>query len=342
MEKLRIVVPVYNDWPSFRILLRELDQVAARLPCRVFVTAVDDGSTAVPDQTYNSFVDTQHLAGAEILHLAGNVGHQRAIAIGLCVAVTDGDFDAVIVMDADGEDPPQMIEHLLRSIGQQTDFCIVARRRKRTETVLFKLSYLVYKTIFKLTTGKTVNFGNFSLLSRSYARRLVLVSDLWNNLPAAILRSRLPVTSVPVDRGRRYEGASKMNFTSLVVHGLSGISVYADTIFIRLLLLTIFLFFFGSVSVATVLTLRLFFPAHATPGWATTVTFGLAIILLQVFFTALSSILMLLHSRVQRLVTPILDFKPYLDHRQLLFGQPFSVTVKLPEWEKALIAGPIS
>lgn len=342
MDKLRLVVPVYNDWSSFRILLRELDQVAANLPFRIFVTAVNDGSTEQPPPSFNNFSDLQHLEGAEILHLAGNMGHQRAIAIGLCQAVTDDDFDAVLIMDADGEDPPQSIEKLIASIGQRTDFCIVAHRKKRTEKVLFKASYLLYKTIFKLVTGKTINFGNFSILSKSYSRRLVMVPDLWNNLPAAILRSRLPIISVPMDRGRRYTDASKMSFTSLIVHGLSGISVYADTIFVRLLLLTIFLFIFGTISIATVLTLRLFFPPHATPGWATTVTFGMTIILLQVIFTALSSILMLLNNRVQRLVLPIVDFRIYVGHRQLLFGRPFAQSIERSKESQPLITQSLS
>lgn len=342
MDKLRLIIPVYNDWPSFRMLLRELDQVAASLPVHMFVTAVDDGSTEDPGADFSAFDDLRHLEGVEILHLAGNVGHQRAIAIGLCVAVTDDDFDAVLIMDADGEDPPQMIAHLLMNTGKLKDFCVVAQRRKRTETSLFRLSYLFYKSLFRLITGKTINFGNFSILSRGYARRLVMVSDLWNHLPSAILRSRLPLTSVPVDRGRRYVDSSKMNFTSLIVHGLSGLSVYADTIFIRLLLLTVLLAVFGTICVATVLTLRLFFPPHATPGWATTVTLGLTIILLQVFFTALSSILMLLNNRVQRLVVPIVDFKHYLGNRELLFGRRFAPYGKGAESEETLTARSLS
>jgi polyisoprenyl-phosphate glycosyltransferase len=342
MDKLRLVVPVYNDWPSLQILLRELDRVAANLPFRMFVTAVDDGSTELPDPEFFALHDVEHLEGAEILHLAGNVGHQRAIAIGLCQAVTDNDFDAVLVMDADGEDPPQSIEKLVVAIGQRTDFCIVAQRRKRTETALFKISYLLYKSLFRLVTGKAINFGNFSLLSRNYSRRLVMVSDLWNNLPAAILRSRLPMTGVRIDRGRRYAGTSRMNFTSLVVHGMSGISVYAETIFIRLLLLTIFLFVFGSICIATVLTLRFFFPVHATPGWATTVTFGLTIIFVQVLFSALSSILMLLNSRVQRLVVPIVDFKSYVGSRQLLFGRPFAANEEKSDWDRTLTTKSLS
>jgi hypothetical protein len=131
-----------------------------------------------------------------------------------------------------------------------------------------------------------------------------------------------------------------MNFTSLVVHGLSGISVYADTIFVRLLFLTVFLAVFGTISVVAVLTLRLFFPAHATPGWATTVIFGLTIILLQVFFTALSSILMLLNNRVQRLVVPIADFKAFVEMRQLLFGHIFGPPADRTEWETAPVTRP--
>jgi hypothetical protein len=285
----------------------------------------------------HEMADLRHLEGAEILHLAGNVGHQRAIAIGLCQAVKDDDFDAVLMMDADGEDPPRMIERLIQSAGSRADFCVVAQRRKRTETFFFRLSYLLYKATFKLVTGKTINFGNFSLLSRNYARRLVMAPDLWNSLPAAVLRSRLPIVSVPIDRGRRYADSSKMNFTSLIVHGLSGISVYADTIFVRLLVLTMFLFFFDAISVTTVLTLRIFFPAHATPGWATTVTFGLAIILLQVFFTALSSILMVLNSRVQRLVVPMVDFAAYVESRELLFGRPLRAGREMPGVDQILV-----
>lgn len=337
MDKVRIVIPVYNDWRSFRILLRELDRAMSEIPARIFVTAVNDGSTEKPEPDLHQIADLHHIEGAEIIHLAGNVGHQRAIAIGLCQAVKDDDFDAVLIMDSDGEDPPRMIERLIRCAEDRANFCVVAQRRKRTETFFFRLSYLLYKATFKLVTGKTINFGNFSLLSRNYARRLVMVSDLWNNLPAAILRSRLPIISVPIDRGRRYADSSRMNFTSLIVHGLSGISVYADTIFVRLLVLTMFLFVFDAISVATVLTLRLFFPTHATPGWATTVTFGLAIILLQVFFTALSSILMVLNSRVQHLVVPVVDFAVYVNSRELFFGRPFGADPETSDFSQTVI-----
>ncbi len=323
MNRVRLVIPVFNDWESFRQLLVDLDEAAATLPFQLFVSAVNDGSTEEPEAGLATLPLLTHLTGVEILHLAVNIGHQRAIAVGLCVAVEDDNFDAVLIMDADGEDPPGKIHLLTRDIGDRKNFCFVAKRGKRVETFSFKFFYLLYKIFFKAVTGKSIGFGNFSILSRGYARRLVMIPDLWNNLAAAILRSRLPITAVPIHRGRRYAGQSKMNFTSLIVHGLSGISVYADTIFVRLLLLSSGLSVMSFLLIVLVFSLRLFVPRHATPGWATTVSFGMIIILLQVVFTTISSILMLLNNRVQRLVVPIVDFHPYLDHRQLLFGRVF-------------------
>ena len=322
VKSLCIVVPVFNDWASALILLDHLNEVAKTLGIEVYVNLVDDGSTELFDETTLPKIQSfTHLMGAEIVHLALNVGHQRAIAIGLCVAVEEHNLDAILVMDGDGEDPPEAIGTLLQATAGRPDFCIVAQRRKRTEKLTFKLSYIVYKSVFRLVTGKEINFGNFSLTSRGYARRLVLVSDLWNNLAAGVLRSRLPVQRVPVDRGHRYAGSSKMNFVSLVIHGLSGISVYAETIFVRLLLLTVIVAVLTVLMIAVVISLRLFFPEHATPGWATTVSFSMVIILAQICFTAFSSILMLLNSRVQRLILPVKAFHDYVGIRRLLVGR---------------------
>jgi glycosyltransferase involved in cell wall biosynthesis len=315
MKNLCIVIPVYNDWASFGMLLGKLNDVAKTLPVSILVLGVDDGSTE-PEPAWESPMGAGRqwdtLDGVQIVQLVSNVGHQRAIAVGLCVAVEDHNRDAVLVMDGDGEDPPEGIGILIRQAADRKEFCIVAQRRRRTENLTFRLSYLMYKAVFRIVTGKKISFGNFSLTSRAYARRLVMIPDLWNNLAAAVLSSKLPVDFVPVDRGHRFAGKSKMNFVTLVVHGMSGISVYAETIYVRLLLLTIALLALTVLSIPILLMLRIFYPLHATPGWATTVSFGLIIIFLQVFLTALSSILMLLNSRVQRLVMPLADYKPYV------------------------------
>ena len=320
MRRVRIVLPVFNDWDSLILLLRDLDQVAASLPAIEFaVSAVNDGSFVSSGDALRRLGTLQHLAQVEIVHLYSNLGHQRAIAIGICDAVEASDCDAILVMDADGEDSALAIPEILEKAGEERDFCVAVQRGRRSESLLFRLAYFLYKRLFYVFTGHQIAFGNFCLLSRNYARRLVTIADLWRNLPAAILRSRLPLRSVVVDRSKRYAGKSKMNLTSLIIHGLSGISVYAETTFVRLLVLTLLLFGLSGAVIATVLILRLFYPQYATPGWATTVSFGLAIILIQTLSVTLSFTLLLLHSRVQRLILPIADYKCYVERHEVIF-----------------------
>ena len=175
-------------------------------------------------------------------------------------------------MDVDGEDSPTMNGKLLESAANRSDFCIVDQRRGRSENPTFEFSYLLDKLIFRLLTATEISFVNFSHLSRNEAPRVVRISDLWNNRPTAILRSRLPIEPTPIDQARRYAGKIP----------------------------------------------RAFFPRRATPGWATPVSFGMVIILIQIFTVTLSSILMLLNSRVHRQVVPIIDCSINVDSRQVI------------------------
>lgn len=312
MQSLRIVAPVFNDWTSLQILLRKLDSVASELPVPISVSVINDGSTEPAHNSLDGLDRLACLSEIEVVDLAVNVGHQRAIAIGLCLAVESTSDSAILIMDSDGEDPPEQLGRLLECARGREDYCIVAQRRKRNESLLFKVSYRAYRALFILLTGNRISFGNFSLISKSYARRLTLTSDLWNNLAAAVLRSRLPIDRMAIDRGRRYAGKSKMNYVSLVVHGISGISVYADVIFVRLLFLAMALTVLTTLTIVGTFLLRVYYPAHATPGWATTLSMGMIVLLVQTIFTALSSILMLLNSRVQRLIVPLQEYRPYI------------------------------
>jgi hypothetical protein len=154
----------------------------------------------------------------------------------------------------------------------------------------------MYRALFRLLTGHSIGFGNFSVLSQNAAFRLLHMPALWNNFPSALLRSRLPYAGLPTDRGERYQGMSKMNLTNLVIHGLSAISVDSEVIFSRVLLFSGAVGFLTVLTTGVVLGVRLFTDL-AIPGWASNVVGNLAVIFLQTVFFFLLSLFFLLHSR---------------------------------------------
>lgn len=139
-------------------------------------------------------------------------------------------------MDCDGEDKVSDIKNLIE-MSQKTNEIVVARRKSRSETTLFKVFYFFYKLIFRILTGRKINFGNFSILPSEYISSICNSSELWNNYPATLLKLKLPLKFLDVSRGKRYSGSSKMNLTSLIIHGLSAVSVFLEIIMIRTLLI---------------------------------------------------------------------------------------------------------
>jgi polyisoprenyl-phosphate glycosyltransferase len=231
---------VFEDWEALGALLPRLDAVAGSLQVPVDVFVVDDGSPhACPDDLGRAL---QALASVRVVRLRRNVGHQRAIAIGLAVLAERGGHATIAIMDADGEDRaddlPRLVERLRRDPSVEVVF---AERLRRTESVVFRALYHAYRAVHLALTGVRVRVGNFSVLTARAVAALVAMPELWNHYAAAVFRSRLPYASVPTARGNRLHGESKMSFVSLAAHGLSAMSVFGETVGVRLLVASLVL-----------------------------------------------------------------------------------------------------
>jgi GT2 family glycosyltransferase len=99
---LVVLMPVYDDWPLVPPLLARLDAALAGAGFPAEVVLADDGSTATPDRSLLQAARFQTITSVTVLHLGRNVGHQRAIAIGLAYVHATRDSCAVVIMDADG------------------------------------------------------------------------------------------------------------------------------------------------------------------------------------------------------------------------------------------------
>lgn len=270
---LIVLMPVYEDRESATALVRKL---AEQLDGRCYIVVVEDGSVRDPMQIAD--IGKAGVAG-EILYLARNMGHQRAIAAGLThIAVTYAP-SAVVVMDSDGEDQPEAVPSLLAKLHTGTVDAVVARRGRRSETLGFRGFYIFYRILFQILTGRAIRFGNFTALSAKGVRRLAAMQELWMHLASTLIVSRLRLGYVRTDRGTRYFGRSQMNFVGLTLHGMRSLMVFAEDVLVRIGL------FCSLVAVSAILllgvTTTLKFLGYATPGWFSTLSGILIVILFQ-------------------------------------------------------------
>ena len=303
MQERRIVVvtPVLNDWASFRQLVAEMAGLKAIAGDKVHVIAVDDGSTEVEPPGAEALVGP--IQEIRVLRLQANMGHQRAIALGLAYAQRELDFDFAVVMDSDGEDRPADVELLIAAHTADPGSIIVAQRSERSEGLLFRTFYQFYKVLFRRLTGKGIAFGNFSLIPKRRLGNVIFNPGIWNNLPATMLRARIPIEMVATKRGERYFGSSKMGFTSLMLHGMSAISVFSDIVIGRLIVGMAMLALLLGAGVIGTLYLK-YQTTILVPGYATTVILILSSTLVNAIMVGFLSIMSLLAARSQLATMP--------------------------------------
>jgi glycosyltransferase involved in cell wall biosynthesis len=316
---LAVVSPVFNDWGCVPELLARLDQALGSIQATAEVYLVDDASTLarslnLAGQSY------QAIRSVWAVRLKRNLGHQRAIAVGLGLVSPSDAYDAVLVLDSDGEDRPEDVPQLYAAMRRTNGSAVVfAERTRRTEGWWFKLMYWLYRVSHRWLTGIAVRFGNFSLVPIRLCRSLTLVSDLWNHYAAAVVKSRLPYTSVPCPRGARIAGTSQMNLVSLTSHGLRAFSVFSEEIGTRALLLCLALFALSLLGSIIVVAIR-FGTSYAIPGWATTAMAFAILVALQSLTLAAVFTFFVLSSRSFSATVPLREAELFIESKEMLYG----------------------
>ena len=299
-HKIAIVTPLFNDWDCLYRLVEDIRKVLSP-------TQFADYRIVVVNDCSSLEVDAAKLAGhpVEIIHLNKNLGHQKSIAIGVSYLNKNSEQDLVVVMDVDGEDKPEHLPILLEeAIQGKANEIVFARRTKRKESFFFKIFYKIYKYIFVFLTGKVINFGNYSVIPKKLLDKVAHISDIWNHYPGGVIRSRLLYKSVGLERGERYTGKSKMNYTSLVIHGLSAVAVYVDTVSVRLLIAVSLLILTAIFGISLVFILD-----YQIPIWGLLLFFG---ILSQAFLSTLILVFTVLSYRVNFNFLPAVHFQDYI------------------------------
>ena len=229
-----VLMPVLDDWECLARVLERLDLALAGAGRRAQVLLVDDGSTRpAPD----GLGPRGAISAVRVLELRCNLGHERAICVGLTFAHRELEPARVVVMDADGEDQPEDVPRLLEELERAGDERVVfAARKRRSESLLFRCFYGLFQALHRLLVGRSIEVGSFSALPQRILDSLVVMPQLWSHYAAAVAVSRIPWSSIPTERGPRIQGRSRLDLVALVAHGFSVLSVYTERIAVRALL----------------------------------------------------------------------------------------------------------
>jgi len=243
MKKIIILIPVYNDWESLNKLLREINEnIKSFSDINFECLIVNDASTIQPPELNKP----SNFWSLELLNMKENRGHARCNAFGIRYVFQNKEFNNLILMDGDGEDRPEEIKSLIEKIKEDPSLSVVAKRVKRSEGLFFQSLYQLHKLITFIFTGKKINFGNYSILTKNDVEKLNSKASLWSSFSGSVKKNIRFLNEINSIRGLRYFGPSKMSLFKLIIHSLSIIAVFKYQVFLRSTLMLIALAYLNS------------------------------------------------------------------------------------------------
>lgn len=224
LPQISIVAPLFNESETFPHLVERLNRLLDALPWPTEVVLVDDGSRD------NTATLMQALALSDpryqCVFLSRNHGHQLALTAGLAAATGT---EAVMVIDGDLQDPPELLPRFFEKIGEGYDV-VYAVRRKRKEGWVKRTGYFLFYRILKSisTIDIPLDSGDFAMMTRR-------VVDVLNQMPeeSRYLRGMrawvgFRQTGLEYERDERVAGESKYTFRQLFRLAYNGIFNFSE------------------------------------------------------------------------------------------------------------------
>ena len=238
MKKFKILMPCYNDWPSIFKLLENIDKEILELKGEFSVLIVNDGSNEKMPESNSVY---KNIKSVKVINMKKNQGHTRSNATGIRYLSKKENYDYLILMDGDGEDRPEEIKLLVNKILKNEDVSVVAKRVKRSEGLIFSILYNLHKLITLVFTGRIMNFGHYSCLTKKDVDIISLKESLWGNYSGTVKKFISKLDNIPCIRGVRYVQPSKMSFIKLVIHSFSILAVFKYQVLLRSIVFSIIL-----------------------------------------------------------------------------------------------------
>jgi dolichol-phosphate mannosyltransferase len=259
---LSVIVPCFNEQEVVKQVHQRLSAVLAKITPAYEILYIDDGSR---DNTAALLADIQRAdEHVRVIGFSRNFGHQIAVSAGLEYAAGD----AVVIIDADLQDPPELIETFVEKWHDGYDV-VYGQRRDRAGETKFKLwtAHLFYRLINRLSDIEVpFDAGDFRLLDRRVVDSLRRMPERHRLLRAMVSWAGYRQIAVPYERAKRWGGKTKYPLRRMIELALDGIVSFSIVPLRVMLLIGLGVFILSGIGVIYALILRLL-TSEWVPGW---------------------------------------------------------------------------
>jgi glycosyltransferase involved in cell wall biosynthesis len=252
-QRLCIIVPVFNEAAVLPLLVPRLDTALATIDADVRVLFVDDGSTDATPHELARIANNDARVG--VIRLARNFGKEAAMTAGLDHA----DADAVVILDADLQDPPELIRDFWAQFRQGVDIVYGVRRSRAGESWLKRFTAATFYRLIDRMSDTPIprDTGDFRLMSRRAVDALKQLRERHRFMKGLFGWIGFRQVAVHYERAPRAAGASKFNFWKLWNFALEGITSFS-TVPLRIatylgLITALIAFIYGGIIIAKTL-----------------------------------------------------------------------------------------
>lgn len=230
MEKVRIIVPCFNEESCVEELYQEVDKVFSTMPeYKYSILYIDDGSRDCTLQKLQELKSNTEAGKVNFISFSRNFGKEAAIYAEFS---NIGDADYVALMDADLQHPPELLKEMLKKLKNEAIDCCGARRidRKGEAPVRSFFSNLFYKFINKVTCMKLVPGGSdFRIMTRQMAETVVTLSETERFTKGILSWVGFKTEWIEYENRERFAGTTKWSFAGLAKYAISGFMAFATT-----------------------------------------------------------------------------------------------------------------
>lgn len=230
MDTIAIVIPVFNEEGSLNVLIKELEErcilIEEKYDVKFRVIFIDDGSTDTSVQLIKSKIDGY--LPIQLLTLSRNFGKEAAISAGLVAGKNDS---AILIMDADLQHPPVLIEKLLRKFKEENfDMVYAYKESRKKENILSQFFSRIFYSLINANNRYEIpkNAGDFRILSKTIVNAILQLPEnerFMKGIYAWVGYKKIGIPYSPEERKYGSTFFSKWRLLFLSIDGITSFSI---------------------------------------------------------------------------------------------------------------------